>query len=263
MHKPFILLTGNKGWIGKYLHQYLQNKGYRVEGVDRERDIITKLNPKADIVIHLAAEVGRIHGEEKPKQMLETNILGTLNVLDGCRYWGSKLINFSTSEVSFPLTNVYGISKDCAEKLVEHYATNYNLRACTVRPMMLYGAGQVASEYKSALDRFVWASLHDQEYEVHRGAVRSWLHIDDFVRAIEVLIQKNNFNKYQVYDIGSDDYRYMEDLAQIVGGKYKVIDPPKFLTVVKRADYGKIKVHGWKSKVRLEDGIEELKKWHG
>src|SRR3990167_6576602 len=262
MSKKSILITGNRGWIGNYLQQYLQNRGYKVLGVDRERDIVTHLNYKVDLVIHLAAEVGRLNGEEHPRAMLETNILGTLNVLDGCRYWGSKLINFSTSEVSFPLTNVYGISKDCAEKLIEHYATNYNLQACTVRPMMLYGAGQVASDYKSALDRFVLGSLHDKEYEVHRGAVRSWLHIKDFVRAIEKIVDNNDFNKYEVYDIGSDDYRTMEEIAEIVGGEYKVINPPKFLTVVKKADYSKIKDLGWQAKIKLEDGLKELLDWH-
>src|SRR3990167_10975515 len=259
MSKKSILITGNRGWIGNYLQQYLQNRGYKVFGVDRE--IGLENLPSSDIVIHLAAEVGRLHGEENPEVMLK-NITTTLSVIKQCLVDGSKLINFSTSEVSFPLTNVYGISKDCAEKLVEHYATNYNLQACTVRPMMLYGVGQVASDYKSALDRFVWGSLHNQEYEVHRGAIRSWLHIKDFVKAIEKIVDNNDFNKYEVYDIGSDDYRTMEEIAEIVGGEYKVINPPKFLTVVKKADYSKIKDLGWQAKIKLEDGLKELLDWH-
>lgn len=248
-----IYVTGNKGFIGRYL-------GYG--GSDREKNILGPLDfTGVDFVIHCAAEVGRIHGEEEPKQMLETNVLGTLNVVKECMRTGAKLINFSTSEVSFPLTNIYGISKDCAEKIVEHYS-KHGLKAVTVRPMMLYGAGIRANKYKSALDQWVWAVNNNKPYEVHEGTVRSWLHIKDFVKAVNLIIEKHDFNSYEVYQIGSDDYRDMESIALQLGGEYKMVEAPDILTKVKKADFSKIKSLGWEPTIMLEEGLEELKQWH-
>lgn len=251
---PKVYVTGNKGFIGKYL-------GY--EGSDREKDILGPLDfTGVDFVIHCAAEIGRIHGEEEPKKMLETNILGTLNVVKECMRTGAKLINFSTSEVSYPLTNIYGISKDCAEKIVEHYS-KHGLKAVSVRPFMVYGAGVKATKYKSALDQWVYAVNHNQPYEVHKDTIRSWLHVKDLVKAINTIIEKHDFNKYEVYQIGSEDYWNMGNIAyQLIGGDYKFVEAPDILTKVKKADFSKIKSLGWTPTISLEEGLEELKQWH-
>lgn len=250
---PKIYTTGNRGFIGTYL-------GY--PGSDKEINILGSLDfTGIDYVIHCAAEVGRIHGEEEPYKMLETNVLGTLNVVKECIRSGAKLINFSTSEVSFPLTNVYGISKDCAEKIVEHYS-KHGLKAISVRPSMVYGAGVKATKYKSALDQWVWAVNHEEPYEVHKDTIRGWLHIKDLVRAINIIIEKHDFNKYEVYQIGSEDYRTMESIAEQLGGKYSIIEAPIILTKVKKTDFSKIMFLGWKPTIKLEEGLEELKQWH-
>lgn len=289
MHKKCVMITGGKGFIGSRLKTALARK-YRVKSLDREHDI---RNPKnlnfkgVDLVIHLAAEVGRIRGEEIPNQMLETNVLGTLNVVKECLKHNCKLINFSTSEVyglnllsgdnfqedeimrvsPFNMTNIYGMSKLFAETLVRHYSNLYGLKAISVRPFMVYGPGQVPSKYKAAIDQFVVAALTGGILNVHKGSNRAWCHVSDFVRAIELIVADHKFKSYEAYNIGVDEYVDMEEVAKrivkkIGSGIIKTVKPPPILVVKKRVSFNKIKKLGFKQSVSLDEGIDELIKWH-
>ena len=71
-----------------------------------------------------------------------------------------------------------------------------------------------------------------------------------------------DFDKYEVVEIGSDDYRNMEDIAKLIGGEYEIVEPPPFLTPIKKANFDKIKLLGWKPEITLEESIEEMKIWH-
>ena len=250
--KQTILITGNKGFIGSKLQKHFSSLGYTVKGIDRENDIRENLDfSGVDVVIHCGAEISRLYGEEQPKKMLDTNLLGTLNIVKECVKHRCKLVNFSTSEVYglsllegdnfkeeeiervglFKMTNIYGMSKYMAEAVVRHFVNNYGLQAVSVRPFMVYGSGQIPTKYRSALDQFIVSAIQNKTLNVHRGSSRAWCNVYDFVKAIELIVRKHKFKGYEAYNIGTDEYCSMESVAKKViskigSGKIKTVTPP-------------------------------------
>ena len=261
--------------------------GYRRVDVANREDVdeaISEFMPGA--VIHMAGEVGRLNGEQHPERMVRVNALGTMNVVRSCVKHGSKLINFSTSEVygdafdshtpvteesevnAFGASNVYAISKMFGESIVKHYVENYGLKALTIRPFMLYGEGETPSKYRSALTNFVHAALVGRSFDVHRGTGRAWCHASDFAEGVALLVDLDSVG-YQVFNIGSDEYHSMEEVARMViratgadSSLIRLCDPPeKFGTPVKRASIEKIKAIGFAPKVTLREGIARVVEW--
>ncbi len=237
-----------------------------------------------DMVIHAAGEVGRLNGEQYPNRMLETNAIGTLNIARLCLDHNTSLINFSTSEVygeafdmatvdedfrlnALGTTNIYATSKMFGEAIVNHYVTNYALKACTVRPFMIYGEGERVSKYRSAINNFIALALADQPLIVHQGTLRAWCYISDFIDGLQI-VMKQPFDRYEAYNIGSEEYTTAAHTAAIVieetqsKSKIKLVEPPGiFASKIKRASIEKMKALGYAPKVTLREGIRRVIRW--
>ncbi len=303
-----LLVTGALGFIGKRMVEFLRNEGHEVVGIDLtiadydeyvRADItyfedvwkVFKENNGFDIVIHLAGEVGRLNGEEYPQRMIYVNEVGTLNLIRLCLEYGSKLVYFSTSEIygklfdekevveeDFSLispkkvTNIYAMSKLFGEGIVNHYVENYGLLAVGIRPFMIYGPGVAASKYKSAIDQFVYNSLNNKPFSVHKGSERAWCYIDDFVVGVLTIMEKHDFKQgvYESYNIGTQEYVPTEKLAELVleltnrpMDLVQIVElPDKFISGRKRFSNWKLRNLGWKQKVPLKQGLQEVIKWY-
>jgi dTDP-glucose 4,6-dehydratase len=296
-----ILVTGAHGIVGKPLVARLRQEnevlatdlltgyadGYsRVDVTDRGSidEALEDFGP--ELVVHMAGEVGRLNGEKHPERMIETNALGTMNVARSCVEHSTRLMNFSTSEVygdafgfhlpvieqdslnAFGQSNIYSLSKCFGEAIVKHYVENYGLRALTIRPFMLYGEGEVPNKYRSALTNFVWAALNGKPFDVHRNTRRAWCHVSDFAEGIVILLD-NPMHGYQAFNIGSEEYHSMEEVARMVvkevGADEALInltDPPaKFGSPIKVSSIEKMKALGYAPTITLDEGIRRLVKW--
>lgn len=108
-----ILLTGDKGFIGKHLTPYLTSRGYNVIGVDRKdgKEVtgITENDlTEIDCVIHLAAQTSVWNKDYQA--IIEDNILAFMHIFDLCRKLGKKFI-YASSSCSVNVTSPYGFSK--------------------------------------------------------------------------------------------------------------------------------------------------------
>lgn len=301
-----ILCTGALGVIGSRLTGLLRARGHTVMGADlaiREysdyiRADVTAFEDlhrigqrhRVDVVIHMAGEVGRMVGETHPQRMVHVNEVGTLNVIQFCLEQGARLVYFSTSEVyghlldsgepvkesiiaergnPFITTNVYAMSKLFGEALIKHYCDNYGLKAIAVRPFMVYGPGEAPSSWRSAITRFVHAARHGQPVVVHRGAKRAWCYVNDFAEAVGILAERTEAQGYEVYNVGSDEYLSMEEVAQAIVQAAQadedlitVVEPPdRFMSLVKRADLTQIFELGYRPRVSLAEGVGHVVAW--
>ncbi|MDE1824346.1 MAG: NAD(P)-dependent oxidoreductase [Candidatus Micrarchaeota archaeon] len=297
-----ILITGAKGIIGSQVVARLLEMGHEIIGLERfnltndegyiKCDIVyseevnrsfAEVKPK--LVVHMAAEVGRLNCELFPERVLRANVLGTLNVAKACLDNESKMINFSTSEVygeafdhsevtedselpSLGQSNIYAVSKMTGEAIVRHYSHSYGLKALTVRPFMLYAAGEKPNKFRSALCNFVDQALHNRTMTVHKGTLRAWCYVDDFTDGLSLLLDRP-MDEYEAFNIGSTEYKGTEEVARMVCKEVgapesliNLVDPPKvFLSPIKRASIKKIQALGYSPKIPLTEGIKRVVAW--
>jgi dTDP-glucose 4,6-dehydratase len=300
-----IFVTGALGFIGSYLIPYLTRQGHKVVSSDvhvRDYDDYVRAdvtsfedlykifkNENVEQVIHMAGEVGRMVGEEHPQKMMYVNNIGTLNLIKLCLEYNARLVYFSTSEVYgrlfdknepvkeedlekasvFTTTNIYAMSKLFGEAIVRHYVENYGLNAVTVRPFMVYGPGEHPSKYRSALINFVHSALKGEKLTVHKGAQRAWCYVSDFISGVHLVTQHPFSGKYEAFNIGSDEYHTMGEVARIVvdecgadENQIEIVEPPKrFLSLNKQFSIEKIRNAGYEPKISLREGIHRVAEW--
>lgn len=283
-----ILITGAKGFIGSKLSVHLKKK-HEVYTLDQYisdeenyfrsdvsifydlKDIFEKTS--FDLVIHLAAECGIENCEEHVEKSIRTNIVGTYNIIKLCQENKIKLIYFSTSEIYGDLDkdkmsedinisllqprNHYALQKLFGEKMIIKELKDYII----VRPFMVYGVGENLNKYRSVISKFINLSQKNCELPVHKDSYRSWTHIDDFIEAIEILIESKSIG---TYNVGNDENIIsIEDLAKIIinklnRGKIILTDVPSVRTKYKIGDFTKLKKLGFKPKINLGIGVDEI-----
>jgi nucleoside-diphosphate-sugar epimerase len=280
-----VLVTGHRGFIGEHLHGELLRHHHEVEGHDKADGDLTQPGVfsghldacEPDLVIHLAAQVGRLFGEQDLAHTIESNVTMTALVASACGERGVPLLYVSSSEVygdqgydlcyeTGPLMlphNAYGLTKRFGEELCQLYAPDA-LRI--VRLSMPYGPGAPPGFGRRALDTFLWQALHGMPITVHRGGVRSWCWIVDVVAGIRLVMERGTPG---AYNIGRDDRPVaMETLAEmacdLAGASHELIqlvDPPVAQTVVKRLSTEKLRRLGWTPTVELHEGMASMLAW--
>lgn len=274
-----ILLTGAAGFIGSYLSRELRAVGNDVVCVDYEDGdlgtpdtaycIISRHQP--DIVIHLAAKVGRLFGEENPSVTITSNALATTYVALACADLGVRLVYASTSEAfgdhgkcsvdenerSEMPHNLYGLSKKWGEEAAQLYAPK-GLQV--LRFSMPYGPGLPAGWGRAAIITFLWQAHHRKAITVHRGGRRCLCWIGDLIIGIRMVIEDGGIG---AWTIGRDDNEVlMLDVAhmacEIAGASPDLItevEPPSHLTIVKRLNISRLTGLGWQPTIDLLDGM--------
>ena len=147
---------GESGLL-KFLADDVRGQVEVVAGDLRDGDAVERAAEGVGVIFHLGALISIPYSYVHPVETVETNVLGTMNVLQACRRVGCKLVHTSTSEVygtalrvpideAHPLQgqSPYSASKIGADKLVESYWRAFDVQAVTVRPFNTYGPGQSA-----------------------------------------------------------------------------------------------------------------------
>jgi nucleoside-diphosphate-sugar epimerase len=311
-----ILVTGGEGFIGTHLCRELAAGGHEVLSIDIKPlqasgeqswaqllrcDLLLPaagetsmfLNHaiaghEPDVVVHLAAQVGRLFGEDNLAHTIESNALMTALVARSCAAASKqpRLVYTSTSEVYGDLGakvaleddggeamtiphNLYGLSKRWGEEVSALYAVECGLQV--VRPSMPYGPGLPPGRGRAAIVNMLWQASNRERIVVHRGAERSWCWIGDAVRGFRVIIEQgevaSHADSYReglgCYNLGRDDAGVpMLAVAQmacyITGADESLIeqvDAPGRQTVVKRLATTKLRALGWQPHVGLRDGM--------
>ncbi|ATI44062.1 UDP-glucuronate 5-epimerase (plasmid) [Pacificitalea manganoxidans] len=230
-----VLITGTAGFIGFHLAKLLLAEGFRVQGYDGMTDyydvtlkqrrhamLLQNENFSAkegmledqasfdaladefqpDVIVHLAAQAGVRYSLENPRAYLDSNVIGTFNVMEAARRLEVKhLLMASTSSVyganeEMPFTEtertdtqltIYAATKKATESMGHSYAHLWNLPVTMFRFFTVYGTW---GRPDLALYKFVDAILDDRPIDIynHGDMYRDFTYVDDLVRGIRLLI---------------------------------------------------------------------------
>jgi nucleoside-diphosphate-sugar epimerase len=306
------LVTGAAGFIGARTSEMLIEQGHTVMGIDsvndaydprikeyrlkklqllpgfrfHRRDISDKAcielfgDEKFDGVIHLAARAGVRFSVENPWVFLESNVIGTLNMLEVCRQYGcKKLIMASTSSIygenpPYPTPETassskpmqpYAASKKGAEALAHSYHYLYGIDISILRFFTVYGP---AGRPDLAHLRFVQWISEGKPVRINGDGnhSRGFTYIDDIARGTILALKPVGF---EAINLGGHEVITVINLIrlmeEIIGRKadvqYRPANPADMLT--NQADVTKAgTLLGWEPQVNMRAGVTKLVEWY-
>jgi UDP-glucuronate 4-epimerase len=304
------LVTGAAGFIGSSVSEMLIEQGHAVTGVDNLNDAyvvrmkeyrLRKLQalpgftfqkldiseqgsmeklPAFEAVINLAARAGVRASVENPWAYYETNVIGTLNLLELCRRNGiRKFILASTSSIygamapiptpetadsDYPL-QPYAASKKAAEVLCHAYHSLYDIDVSVVRYFTVYGP---AGRPDMSMFRFTkWISEGEPLHLYGDGEQsRGFTYLDDIARGTIAALKPLG---YEIINLGGHEVVTMNALIALLEkciGRKAIIErhPPNQADMLtSHADVTKARILlGWQPQVELEDGLSRLVEWY-
>jgi NAD dependent epimerase/dehydratase len=256
-----------------------------VPGDVRDASLIHRAMAGADVVFHLAALIGIPWSYESPASYVQTNVQGTLNVLEAARAQGvRRVVHTSTSEVygtarvvpiseDHPLQpqSPYAASKVGADALAQSFHASFGLPVVIARPFNTYGPRQ---SLRAVLPTIL-AQLLAGAKELNLGATsptRDMNYISDTVAGFIACASAPPDSNGQAYNLGSGSEISIGDLARLA---MKVLDLEVPIVCdaerlrpagseVERllADNARARtLLGWKPAVSLEEGIAATADW--
>lgn len=300
-----ILVTGGLGFIGSNFAEYLVNSGYNVviydaktyagnmknvEGIRKKVKLLVKdigdfkelcdAISEVDVIYHLAAESHVHESILSPRKFMETNFMGTYNVLEACRKHDKKMVYVSTSEVygtalKIPMTeehplnprSPYAGSKAGADRLCYSYYITYGLPVSIARPFNNYGPKQLPEK---VIPNFIIRAFFNKPLEIHGGGLqtRDWLYVSDHCDALEKFLHFRTDGETLNLGTGRDiSILYIANLILKHLNKSPSLikhvgDRPgqvkKHIACTKKAE----KLLKWKAKTSFEIGLKKTIDWY-
>lgn len=310
--KKKILVTGAGGFIGSHLVEQLVSDGYQVkafvhynsrnswgwlDSLDKKildmvevflGDIRDPYNVRqavngVETIFHLAALIAIPYSYISPHSYIETNVSGTLNLLQAAKDFKiKKFIHTSTSEVygtakyvpideEHPLQgqSPYSASKIGADKIVESFYRSFDLPIITARPFNTYGPRQSA---RAVIPTIIIQLLSGQT-KIQLGSLhpcRDWIYVKDTVGAFIEIAKKNLFGQtiniatqqdVSIGDLANKLIALINPQAEVVQDGFRV--RPKNSEVDRLlGSNDKIKeLTDWKMNYTLDSGLRQTIEW--
>lgn len=295
MKKERIVITGGSGFIGSNLiSALLERESFDIVAIDHkkfnnekiktfvgnfyDKEFISEIINKDDILIHLACTTVTHTAENNRQKDIQDNIVGTINLLDVCVEKKIKKIIFASSggtvygEIDYDRpsketdcirpVSAYGIMKATIENYMRLYNKLYNLPYIIVRISNPYPRLQFSKSKPGAVDIFLDSFINGKEINVFGDgkSERDYIFIDDLINFIISITEKRILN--ETFNAGSGKSTSIESLLKIVesvtGKKTKInyIKSKNFEVEKVSLDISKAKKElGWQPEYTIEKGV--------
>ena len=329
--KSKIYITGSSGFIGFHTAKRLLNKGIKVHGFDSmntyydlklKKDRLNILKKyknfsftkgllenekvlsnsiskfKPSIIIHLAAQAGVRYSLENPKNYLNSNIVGTFNILKNAHkfnikhliigssssvYGANKKIPFQEIDKADHQVSFYAATKKSTESLAHSYSSLWKIPVTMLRFFTVYGPW---GRPDMAYFKFTKKILEGKRIDIfNKGKMyRDYTYIDDIVTGVCKLINKApSLNKkimfqndslspvapYRILNIGNTKKILLLDFIKSLEKELKVKAKKRYLPMQKGDVYSTLsnsqllkKITGYNPKTSYKTGIKKFVNWY-
>lgn len=306
-----LLVTGGAGFIGSCFIRHIINKykGYKVINLDAltyagnienlddikdnpnytfvrgnicDKKLVRELINESDCVVNFAAESHVDRSISSPEIFIETNIQGTLNLLQASKELGiERFLQVSTDEVYGSLgkdgyfyettpiapNSPYSASKASADMLVRAYRETYNMPVLNTRCSNNYGPYQYPEKL---IPLFISKLKKGEKVPVYGDGlnVRDWLYVYDHCQAIDTVLHQGKVG--EIYNIGGHNEKTNLEITRLILNAMGKDDSsieyvPDRLGHDKRYAISNDKITselGWKPSVTFEEGIKLTIDWY-
>lgn len=308
-----VLVTGADGFIGSHLTESLLQKGYEVKaftlynsfntwgwldtlpkeeldqieifsGDVRDPNGVREALKGVDGVFHLAALIAIPFSYHSPDSYVDTNIKGTLNVLQAARDLGTERIMItSTSEVygtaqyvpidekhPFQGQSPYSATKIGADRLAESFYRSFNLPISIVRPFNTYGPRQSAraviptiiTQLLSGKEEIKLGSLTPtRDFNYVKDTAAGFIAIAESDKTIGEEINIATQHEISIGDLANEIIRQINPDAKIICDEQRLRPEKSEVNRLLGSNEKIRKLTDWKPQYTFEQGIEETIKW--
>ena len=263
-----VLITGGCGFVGTNIALFLSKKKYKVDSLDNlsrkgskynlhllktnniknynlninNKKLIKKL-PKYNLIIDCCAEAAVEISKKKIDEVINTNLIGTINILKKAKKDGSKIIFLSSSRV-YPIhhlssivknknisktiainkkinenqstrgaKSIYGLTKFASEMFIEEFSYAFGIKYIINRCGVISGPLQFGKQDQGFVSLWIWNHINKKKlnyigYGGHGNQIRDVLHINDLCRLIFIQIKKFNKIKNKLLTVGGSKKSY-------------------------------------------------------
>ena len=296
------VVTGGCGFIGSHLVDLLLSEGLDVEVVDNfstgrlknlehqkdnsrlkihQIDItnskkeLSKIFDGCQYIFHLAALADIVPSVQNPESYFQSNVTGTLNVLQAARkVKGLKKLVYSASSSCYGIPNNYPTSEDAeirpeypyaltkrmGEELVLHWSKLYKIPAVSLRFFNVYGPrSRTSGTYGAVFGVFLAQKLAGKPFTVVGAGdqTRDFTYVTDVANAVYTAGKSDVSG--EIFNVGSGNHYSINRLVELLGGDITYIPKRPGEPDCTFADMTKIKSRlGWSPKVSFENGVAQM-----
>ena len=295
------LVTGGCGFIGSWLTERLLNDGREVHVVDNlstgharnldhlkgheklhvhiadisDHARVEPLFAGIDRVFHLAALADIVPSIEKPLMYHNSNVNGTVSVLEACRKHGVKRVIYAASSSCYGIPDVYptpetapircqypyAVTKYLGEEYAMYWASVYKMNITSMRFFNVYGPrSRTSGTYGAVFGVFLAQKLANKPFTVVGDGTqtRDFTFVSDIADACVTASERSDVAG-QIFNVGSGSTYSVNLLCKLLGGETVHIPKRPGEPDQTFADTAKIqRVLGWKPKVKFEDGVKTM-----
>ena len=295
-----ILVTGAAGFLGSHLTSALVSSGHEVIGLDDlstgstdnlldvedkkftfiSDDIRTAVLPDVEGIFNLACPASPVHYQFDPVKTLETNVLGTLNVLRTAREFGARVLQASTSEVygdplvspqpetywgnvnPIGIRSCYDEGKRASETLCFDYFRQYDVDSRVVRIFNTYGPNMSIGDGR-VVSNFIVQALLGNDITVYGDGsqTRSFCFVDDLIQGLidvfftgknhQTPINLGNPSEFSMLDLAKKIIALCDSSSMVTFEPLPLDDPRQ-----RNPDIGLARnLIGWNPNVSIDDGL--------
>lgn len=251
-----LLVTGGAGFIGSnFVHSVIKHTDHSVTVLDAltyagdrrtldglpsnrvmfvhgsiaDADLVNNLVPECDIVVHFAAESHNDNSLRDPRPFIDTNLIGTFNLLEAARRTERRLHHVSTDEVYGDLelddperftettpynpSSPYSATKAGSDLLVRAWVRSFGIRATLSNCSNNYGPRQHIEKF---IPRQITNLLDGRRPKLYGEGrnVRDWIHVDDHNSAVLRILEAGRLG--ETYLIGADGEQDNKSVMELI-----------------------------------------------